>query len=203
MHQQAEAINAYPLSWPPGWKRCKPGEARRSKYEVSLESAYEQLLQSLQRMGARDVVVSTNLPLRRDGLRPYMSNVSEPMDRGAAVYWVKDKAPRVMACDHWLTVRENVRAVGLTLEALRAIERAGATELLERAYTGFTALPASTRRHWSDILNLTREAALADIESAYRAAVKQLAHTHPDLGGDSEPWIALNTARDEARKERA
>ncbi len=199
----SDAITAYPLAWPLGWRRTAPGQARRSKYEVTLEKAYDALLATLGRMSARGVVVSTNLPLRRDGSRPYMSSVSEPMDRGVAVYWQDGKTPRVMACDAWVTVRENVRAIGLTLEALRAIERAGATELLERAYTGFAALPTSTQeRHWSDVLNVPREGATIElVETAYKLAAKLL--THPDRGGSHEAWVALNLARDRARGELA
>jgi cytochrome c5 len=47
----------------------------------------------------------------------------------------------VIACDSYSTVRANMRAVGATVEALRAIQRHGATSLLERAFTGFAALP--------------------------------------------------------------
>jgi hypothetical protein len=197
----SEAITACPLAWPLGWRRTEPGKAKRSKYEVTFEKAYEDLLAALRRMGASGVVVSTNIPLRRDGA-PYMSNVAEPMDRGVAVYWTeaKTRAPRVMACDAWLTVRENVRGIGLTLEALRAIERSGATELLERAYTGFTALPTTAQRHWSDVLNVSREATLEDIDAAYKTAVKLV--THPDRGGNHEAWVAINCARDQARAER-
>lgn len=202
MQPTPEAITAYPLSWPHGWKRTSPGHAKRSHYAVTIEKAYDDLVRGLSRMGARAVVVSTNLPLRRDG-RPYMSSVPEPMDRGVAVYWEQreggKQVPRVMACDSWATVRENLRAIGHTIEALRAIERAGATELMERAFTGFAALPTSGERHWSDVLALERTATLEQVEAAYKEAAKLL--THPDRGGSHEAWVALNRARDQARLE--
>jgi hypothetical protein len=90
-------------------------------------------------MGAKEIVVSTNVPTRRDGL-PY-ADAREPADPGVAVYFTHGKRQLVIACDSYSTVRANMRAVGATVEALRAIQRHGATSLLERAFTGFAALP--------------------------------------------------------------
>lgn len=49
----------------------------------------------------------------------------------------------VLACDLFREVRLNMHAIGLTVEAMRQIERCGASSMLERAFRGFmAALPA-------------------------------------------------------------
>jgi hypothetical protein len=49
----------------------------------------------------------------------------------------------VLACDLFTEVRLNMHAIGLTVEAMRQIERCGASSMLERAFRGFmAALPA-------------------------------------------------------------
>jgi hypothetical protein len=56
------------------------------------------------------------------------------------------EAPLVIACDSYTKVRWNMRACGATVEALRTIQRHGATELLERAFTGLRCAAAEGRR---------------------------------------------------------
>jgi hypothetical protein len=84
---------------------------------------------------------------------------------------------------------------------MRAIERHGGGQVLERAFTGFDALPAP-KTFWQVLglekiprANITR----ATVENAYRA----LAQTHhPDKpGGDHVRMSELNSARDAALKE--
>lgn len=48
----------------------------------------------------------------------------------------------VIACDVFTQVRLNLCAVVQTLKAIRQIERCGTTALMERAFKGFSALPA-------------------------------------------------------------
>jgi len=49
----------------------------------------------------------------------------------------------VLACDLFNEVRLNMHAIALTIEAMRQIERCGASSMLERAFRGFiAALPA-------------------------------------------------------------
>jgi len=49
----------------------------------------------------------------------------------------------VLACDLFNEVRLNMHAIALTIQAMRQIERCGASSMLERAFRGFmAALPA-------------------------------------------------------------
>lgn len=180
-------IEAYPLAWPDGWPRRQSWERKDSAYQVEFGKARDDLLRELRLMGARDVVLSSYVPLRRDGL-PY-ANTSEPKDPGIAVYWTDRKGhPRVIACDVWRRVRENMRAVGIAIESIRSLERTGASEILERAFAGFARLPASSD-HWG-VLGI-RKASRAELDARYRELARQ---HHPDRGGDAAVMASINAA---------
>lgn len=198
-------VDAYPLYWPEGWPRTKDWARGKAPYKLEFLRARDELVREIRLLGAREVVLSTNVPLRRDGLP--LAGQSEPKDPGVAVYWTKEKwvdgkpviTSHVMACDRWRSVRENVRAVGLAIEGLRAIQRSGATQILDRAFMGFAALPASTTvRTWRDVLNLPAEFSRELLDAHYRELAKK---AHPDVaGGSHEAMTALNVAYREAQK---
>jgi hypothetical protein len=192
------------LYWPEGWKRTKDRETAR--FETHFVKARDGVLRSLKLMRASDTLISSNVPLRRDGLP--LAGMAEPADPGVAVYWVESKPDvvsgktmRVLACDKWRKVRDNLRAIELTLESFRAIERHGASEVLDRAFTGFTALPASAaRRTWREVLGLVGIVGVT--RDRISAAYRELAlRRHPDHGGSDAAFIELTAARDQALAE--
>ena len=192
--------DAYPLSWPVGWKRTPRFRRKPAPYKVGFGRARDDLIHSLELLRARDVVLSSHLRTRLDGYP--LAKQREPDDPGVAVYWIdRDGRPRVMACDKWDRVKDNVRALGLAIEAFRMLERTGASEILDRAFTGFAALPAEARqRTWREVLCLVDRHPVdrEDVEIAYRT----LARTrHPDRGGRPEEMVELNRARDQALRE--
>jgi hypothetical protein len=203
-----KAIDAFPLQWPDGWRRTDPGKRKHGAYKVDFVRARDELVREARLLGSRpeDVVISSSMALRRDGI-PYAQQ-REPDDPGVAVYWAKRTwsreaehvQQRVIACDAWRTVRENMRAIGLAIGSLRQLERTGASEILDRAFTGFVALPAaggSARPWWADELGLDILAGLTGdvIKNAYRARAMVV---HPDRGGTDAAMAKLNQARDEA-----
>lgn len=66
--------------------------------------------------------------------------------RDNALRWVNRKSNQnfdyVIAADNFKEVRLNMAAIVLTIKAIRQIERCGTSSLLERAFKGFSALPA-------------------------------------------------------------
>ena len=82
-----EEIRQSPLTWPDGWPRTH--RPRRSAFGLrsahTIDRATREILTQLGRMGvrSRDVIISTDLRYRRDGL-PYSSQ-RQPDDKGAAV----------------------------------------------------------------------------------------------------------------------
>ena len=189
-HTPAEA---FPLYWPVSWPRAK--SRRDGPYQVTFGKALDDLAGELRRFGARGLVISSNVPIRQDGL-PYASADNRLYDDpGVAVYFELRGKPYVFACDRWRAVRDNLRAIGLTVSALRAIDRAGASELLERAFTGFAQLPPAREAppSWFDVLGVSPDAGKEEIEEAFKAKAKK---AHPDVGGSHEAMTRLNQARE-------
>ena len=193
----------YPLTWPDGQPRTPAHKReRRWAYKVKQEQAQKELLHELELMDAKDVILSTNIKLRRDGL-PYASQRA-PDDPGVAVYWTTSSGIKVaIACDRYELIRSNIRALGLTVKALRAIERAGCTDVLEGAYRGWAQLPASTlgyARPWRTVLRCDDDAlpAALTLRQRYRALARK---RHPDHGGSNEQMAELTDAYERARKE--
>jgi hypothetical protein len=199
MRSAIELPDAYPLAWPAGWQMIQVGQRKRSQYGLAFTAARARLLKELRQLGATRVVLSTNQPVRGDGL-PY-ARASEPLDAAAAVYWIgRDGAANVMACSKWMTLRDNVRALGLAVEALRQLERCGASEILERAFIGFRALASENPpRPWSDVLGVDQARTTLDCaEAKYRLLARS---AHPDAGGSHERMVELNRAWEQARRE--
>jgi hypothetical protein len=143
-------------------------------------------------------VLSTNIPLRRDGL-PY-ANHRQPDDKGVAVYFTYKGRQMCFACDKWDKVEDNIQAVRKTIEALRGIARWGTGDMMERAFTGFQALPSpemANKRQWWQVLGVDRAASAEAIKEAYRSKAKAC---HPDAGGDEAMMAELNAAYSEATR---
>jgi hypothetical protein len=187
---------SYPLHWPDGFPRTPSGQREFGHLKLSLEVSMNSLREELRMLGATDVILSTNVPTRRDG-NPYASGYGRVGDPGAAVYFVWKKAPRVMACDRYDEVRKNVRALALCIEAMRALSRHGVSEMLDRAFRGFTALPAQGgAASWSEVLGVPSDASRDEVHEAYR---RRSLECHPDRGGSHDAMARVNQAWAEAQ----
>lgn len=188
---------AYPLSWPAGRGRCS--RRQNARFVTTFARARDELLDELRRLGATSTVLSTNIPLRRDGL-PYAGQAN-PDDPGVAVYFTRKGKPMCFCCDRWRKVQDNLLAIVKTIEAIRGIERWGTGEAVEAAFAGFEALPPPKpkARPWWEVLDLPAHASTNDVQ--YRYALLARVH-HPDRGGDHATMTAINNAFDEFKKER-
>jgi len=136
-----QEITAYPLAWPamrPRMKRRDRAKFSTNGGALSLAAGRDRAMAELQRFRATSIIISSNVSLRRDGL-PY-SGQPEPADPGVAVYFQIEKNPRVMACDRWDRVADNLAAIAKTIEAQRAMLRHGAVTA-DQIFAGFKALP--------------------------------------------------------------
>jgi hypothetical protein len=187
-----KAVEAYPLSWPEGWPRTEsPGY---SKFKTATDKARKKLLTEVALMGGTSTIISSNVPLRTDG---QMRADREPVDAGVAVYFQRNEKGMVFACDRYDSVKENLHALALTIEALRGIERWGASEMMERAFSGFKQLAAENEGDsWWKTLQIHPDATIAEIETSYKAMAK---FAHPDQpGGSHSAMTVLNAAREQA-----
>lgn len=204
-------ISAYPLEWPSAWRRTAHrrdgmfGMRRRTQEgtnhfmeKVPIRNGVERIQEQLDSMGVNDndVVISTNVALRLDGLP--RSDQGNPADPGAAVYWRSGKKTNCMASDQYARLADNLAAIAVTLYAMRLIKRHGGSEILDRAFIGFKMLPQP--KQWWQVLGLKTDApTAAEIRAAHISLAKQF---HPDLngansGGDDWRMARINQARDE------
>lgn len=208
---QESSIEAYPLQWPSGWRRTQESARQnarfgtikrvrsertdfswKEKHRVSLTKARNLLIAEINRLGGNGVVVSTNIPVRNDGLP--RATFKRPQDPGVAVYW-RDRSgyPRCMACDTFDRIEDNMYALGKSIEVLRTLDRWGSSEILDRAFQGM-ALPApgdSSGVPWYEVLECSATATPEEIRSAYRAKVKRV---HPDVGGSDAEFNMVKNA---------
>ena len=199
----SEPIATYPLTWPPGWRRI-PGQRRqRARFhnankDLTIAVAVSRLCSELKQFGVRDIdtIISTNLKVRLDGL-PYSSQRT-PDDPAVAVYWKRrnDTTHKVMAVDLYDRIADNIAAVAATLSAMRSIERHGGAQILERAFTGFTALPSPN--DWRHVLGFEDTPTWDECIARYKKLARQ---RHPDCGGSEAAMKELNTAYADAQRE--
>jgi hypothetical protein len=198
-----ETATAFPLAWPEGWRRTPKAERVHDRFgsrsrgsygtaELSVAGAVDRVFAELYRLGARDadIVISTNIRPTLAGVP--RSNQREPEDSGAAVYWRQNGARQCMAVDRYRSVAGNLAAIAATLDAMRAIERHGGAEILDRAFTGFVALPSPEQPF--QVLGVPASATADQVRDAYRQLA---AKHHPDrAGGDAAAMARINAARD-------
>lgn len=184
----------YPLAWPLGWKRTQRPE--RSRFaNVSISSESNEIVRQLHLMGARNIIISSNMRYRQDGM-PY-ANQGYIEDVGVAVYFDLNGDQQCIPCDKWGSLGDNIRAIAKTIEALRGIERWGAKEMVNAAFRGFKALPESiimgerVAKAWYEVLQVSQNADPEIVQAAYK---RMLHKTHPDTGGNDFAFQEVQVA---------
>lgn len=185
-----------------------PRELTRSRKNSLFYSTYSETLgllnKELKQINARNVVIQlalTDDDIRRDGLPRANSRPSHPgvilsfekfLPKGKLVgQWQSISMP----CDQYRNWEDNLRAIALSLEALRKVDRYGVTQNGEQ-YTGWTALPepnngdiktpqeaAAFIAQYSDALVNEVLNSTTIYLAAYRMAARRL---HPDTTADKE-----------------
>jgi hypothetical protein len=156
----------------------------------------DELMNELRLLGATEIVVSSNVPTRPDGL--LKSDPRRLDDPGIAVYFKFKKKSMVMARDGFISVAGNLRSLGMAIAGLRQLERHGGSFMLERAFTGFLAIaPPDWKKPWREVFGIKPEWT-GDIADLYRSKARD---RHPDAGGSDTLMAELNVAYREAREE--
>lgn len=198
-------IESYPLYWPEGRPRTSQYSRERARFDTSFARARDELIRQVELMTGKwvyqikeaNLIISTNLPLRRDGLP--LASAKTPDDPGVAVYFNYHKKQVCFACDRWRQIEHNMQAIVKTIDALRGISRWGTGDMMEAAFKGFTALPSSVSRSWREVIGVGQnERDLAIVRGFYRSMASRL---HPDRGGSDAQMSELNLAMQAAERE--
>ena len=190
-------VEAFPLAWPAGQPRTPSHKIQRSRFSVTPGRARDDLFAEIDRLGGRYPVISSDMPLRRDG-QPYASH-KPPEDKGVAVYFEKNGKQMCFACDQWDYMRDNIWAIKKTIEAIRGIERWGSSDMMNRAFSAFEELPAPDAvENWRDVLGCQDIDDMDTVKIRYQRLRKI---QHPDHGGDAEQFNRIQTAYSAAQLE--
>jgi len=185
-------IEAYPLTWPVDFPRTKNPARSRFSNKLTVGVARENLLTELKLMRATNIIISSDVPIKKDVLLYANYKVK---DTGIAVYFSYKNSPTVLCCDKWNTLQCNLHAIERTVNALRQLERDGVSDLLNRVFTGFKALPQNAGQgeaSWWVALGLTSDATKEEVRKAYTTLSFQY---HPDHnGGNSEMFLIIKKA---------
>lgn len=188
-----------------------PARRSTSVFRATWQDTLKLLEAEVAKIGGKDPVVIqvdvAEADIRLDGMLRSRAQVGHP---GVIVSFDSDFGPLRYATDayeqQWNTGlpswQGNIRAIALTLEALRSIDRWGVSKRGQQ-YTGWKALPATSgvtfpsadeaerwMRDWAGRHQLDED--LASTRTLYRAMARRL---HPDVGGDQADWERLAAAR--------
>jgi hypothetical protein len=182
-----------------------PGEQRpqkNSQFKAGWQSTLDLLDSELTKLGARNIVVQAGF--RRDQIRQDGWPMGKALPVHAAVivsFNDREKRPLSFPCHRYSRYDDNLRAIALSLEALRAVDRHGVTKRGEQ-YMGFKALDEA--KPWSveeaaqfiAIKGGTSADLVINHSNVYRAAYRKAASTlHPDAGGNPHEWQLLCDAK--------
>lgn len=186
--------------WP---GELRPFTARTSTpFKVDWQHTLADLERELEKLRAKDVILET---AHRDGdvrMNGSVNASATPLHPGVILSFDSRHGPLRYFTDAYESWRANVRAIGLGLEALRAVDRYGISGRGEQ-YTGFARLmaaklamtPERARQVIAETAGLNRTALFgADddmIATMYRLAAKRV---HPDVVGEREKWDELAEA---------
>lgn len=164
-----QTISYRPL---PTWPHEPTKPRRHSQFKSGWPRTLGLLMREVATLGGRDITLGMGLEdrdIRLDGLP--RADAREPLHPGVEISFdSRDHGRLAYSTDAFHDWKDNVRAIALSLEALRAVERYGASK--GRQYTGFALLTAGP-----GLEELGRKHA-----ERWGSITEALRHTHPDTG---------------------
>lgn len=200
------------LHWPSSWPRTAPENRSAAYLGIERARAEQGLIACLGQMGALSVDLTCN-PMWRDA----QGLVRMPADPGVAVWCQGENgAQYVLACDTYMTVRDNITALFMLVDGIRQAALRGAELAALKMFEGVRTTeyhgqytirqepppppPNESGAQWWQLFGFPmREAAdLAACEKKYRTMVKKIHPDKPD--GDAEAMRIWTEAIQQARK---
>jgi hypothetical protein len=183
------------------WDVPKPKCAyRHSPFRSTLSTTLNLLAREIRMLNGKQIVVMLDIrerDIRLDGLPRADARIGEPC---VALSFESNWGPVRKVTGEYRTWQDNLRAISLSLEALRSVDRYGVSKSGEQ-YRGWRALPVST--DGAALLTTSDEAVdflsqwfvdgNDDLDAALRKAMME---THPDHGGDSDEFRKVLKCRD-------
>jgi hypothetical protein len=177
-----------------------PGH-RGALFSAGWSSTINLLGAELKHLAARNIALGLgyrDADLRLDGFPRANARMLTP---AVEVAFESKWGPLIYATCEFTDWQDNVRAIALSMEALRAVDRYGVSKRGEQ-YRGWRQLPAGTHDNYEGLV--TREQAIEWLRGSgltqatspalmIRDAVKA---SHPDRGGDEETFRKVMRAKE-------
>lgn len=165
---------------------------RRSLFDTPLRRTLVLLTREMENLGAQKIIIEMDVQprdIRLDGFPRANARIDKPAVR---ISFQSKHGPLSYATGEYDDWQDNLRAIALSLEALRSVDRYGVSKRGEQ-YRGWAQIPMST----SDPFNGDTSAAARFLEEhgGYRAAARLYHPDNPDTG-DEDVMRKLNAAKD-------
>ena len=166
---------------------------RYSPFRASYAKTLYLLERELSHLRAKDILIQAyfeHRDIRNDG---WPRSSARPKESGVIVTFTGKSGVMSFPCDLFKGWEDNLRAIALSLEALRQVDRYGVTRNNEQ-YRGFARLEAPKDNRAEALAFISRITGLspreiqADPQGAYRLAARAL---HPDSGGNHADFVRL------------
>ncbi len=159
----------------PVWPHTPTASRQYARFDTHFSRTLELLEREVRQLGGRDVLMGVGLSerdIRLDG-QP-RANARAFGHPGVEISFdTRELGRQTFATDQYVDWQDNVRAIALSLEALRAVERWGVSK--GRQYAGFAQLTAGPGKEERGRELVAR---FGSVSAALRA-------THPDTGGET------------------
>lgn len=184
------------------WPGVPRSSWKSAPFRLTYPRRLDKLEEELAKLGAKDILIQLHLKrsdIRNDG---WPKSDSRPRNPGVIITFTDCRGNELsFPCDTYDDWYDNLYAVALSLEALRAVDRYGVTKSAEQ-YQGWRRLEAPGQvdhkgwayEHLAKVADTSVESLRDDpaaVDLAYRAAVRK---THPDHGGDIEAFRLVTEA---------
>jgi hypothetical protein len=191
------------LQWPAGFDRTPAGDRQSypGGFEVSRRTAFNSILEELEKMDAVNVDVQTAAPhTSRNPNLPYKDR--NPEDPAVVVYFDRDGQRYAVPCDRWDNLRDNARAIAKYLDAKRAIERYGvatvetemSTQALPSGDDEIVVADDGTTKEPHEVLGVAEDASDDVVEAVAR---RLSTNVHPDQAdGDQREFKRIQDAKE-------
>lgn len=196
-------IDTWPGTKTDSWKR------KASLFKAAYSKTLDLLEGELKKIAAKDILIQTWLQreqIRNDGWPK--SNAAKPKEPGVILTFVRAGKTVSMPCDKYRDWEDNLGAIALSLQALRAVDRYGVTQSGEQ-YRGWESLPPpSTSVEMTDEIaeeiisrwsSVPKEWIRKDPVQAATAIREAIKRTHPDKGGRAEDFLSVQKAANAMR----
>jgi hypothetical protein len=165
----------------------------RSRFQSTLRSTVAQLSTELRQLDADHIILELDLRDRDIRIDGYPRADARPGSPAVVLSFDSKFGPLRYATAEYDDWRDNLRAIALSMQALRAVDRYGVSKRGEQ-YSGWKQLMPSSDP--ADAIS-TAGQARAYLDEHYGGDIRRaLMETHPDKGGDPDEFRKVQRARE-------